>query len=314
MNPFIDILKADVLSPDQATKLFVPEASPIWEQIQRPINQIVIGPRGAGKTIALKQLDHKLNPPSDDVSFVGTYLQISRICTIFGSVFDHARTSQDRSLSVTFMRIFGDYVWLEIARELIDFLRSTGCELSHTDIQGAFGFEADSIQHAHSRRADLSEQIEQAIQEWSINPDGIPWTPTFNVPESLHRCAAALRQHVSLLDKDRPCIYLLLDESSPIPVECQAVLNGLLHRGRPYCVKLAIRPFEWATLSTTTGRNIELDTDVWPLQIRYPLEEAYLTQMAQVLARVLATDLPEHELANPISALNAIFPRDHSVP
>ena len=314
MNPFLDILKADVLSPDQATKLFVPEASPIWEQIQRPINQIVIGPRGAGKTIALKQLDHKLNPPSGRVPFVGTYLQISRICTIFGSVFDHARTSQDRSLSVTFMRIFGDYVWLEIARELIDFLTSSGCELSHTDIQAVFGFEADSIQQAGSRRADLSEQIEQAIQEWSINPDGVPWTPTFNVPESLHRCAAALRQHVPLLDNDRPCVYLLLDESSPIPVECQAVLNGLLHRGRPYCVKLAIRPFEWTTLATTTGRNIELDTDVWPLQVRYPLNEAYLTQMAQVLARVLASDMPEREFSDPISALNGIFPSEASFP
>lgn len=193
MNPFLDILKADVLSADQATQLFVPEASPIWEQIQRPINQIVIGPRGAGKTIALKQLDHKLNPPSDSVSFVGTYLQISRICTIFGSLFDHVRASEDRSLSITFKRIFGDYVWLEITRELIDFLASTGQEMSGADIQTAFGFEADSIDHAHSRRDELSEQIEQTIQTWSINPDGISWTPTFNLPESLHRCATILR-------------------------------------------------------------------------------------------------------------------------
>ena len=314
MNPFIDILKADILSPDQATKLFVPEASPIWEEIQRPINQIVIGPRGAGKTIALKQLDHKLNPPSSHVPFVGTYLQISRICTIFGSVFDHARASQDRSLSVSFMRVFGDYVWLEIVRELIDFLSASGCELSSIDIQTAFGFEAQSIQDAHLHRADLSEQLEQAIQRWSIDPDGISWTPIFNLPESLHRCAAVLRQHVSLLDKDRPCVYLLLDESSPIPLECQAVLNGLLHRGRSYCVKLAIRPFEWATLATTTGRTIELDTDVWPLQVRYPLDEAYLAQMAQVLGRVLASELPDRELSDPIGALTRIFPRDDSFP
>ena len=310
MNPFLDILKADVLSPDQATRLFVPEASPIWDEVQRPINQIVIGPRGAGKTIALKQLDHKLNRLADGASFIGAYLQISRICTIFGSVFDHTRATRDESVIATFMRIFADYVWLEVVRELADFLASWDQSISPADIQTAFGFEANSIEEAQSKRAEFSEAIEQAIQTWSVNPEQISWTTRFNLPQSLDRCVSVLRANVRALDKDRPCVYLLLDESSPIPLECQAVLNGLLHRGRSYCVKLAIRPFEWATLATTTGRNIELDTDVWPLQVRYPLDDAYSTQMARVVIRVLSTESPHGQPLNHTPDLDRIFPKD----
>ena len=312
MNPFLDIQKGDILSPDQATRLFVPEVSPIWDDLQRPINQIVLGPRGAGKTIALKQLDHKLNWSAGSTPFVGAYLQISRICTIFGSVFDQIRATDNQSLRVTFMRIFADFVWLEIVRELISFLASREYEMSAHDIQAAFGFDVSSLAEADERQAKLSEEIECAIQQWSINPEHISWTTRFNLPQSLERCASVLRVRVPGLDQDRPCICLLLDESSPIPLECQAVLNGLLHRGRSYCVKLAVRPFEWATLTTSTGRNIELDTDAWPLQVRYPLDDAYSGQISKVVTRVLSTKLPNWEPLNPTPDLSRVFPRDEA--
>ena len=318
MNPFLDILKADVLSPDQATTLFVPEASPIWNEVQRPINQIVIGPRGAGKTMALKQLDHKLNWRADSQAFVGLYLQISRICTIFGSMFDHSRNAVDNALTSTFMRIFADYVWLEIVREIFDFFQSRAdivpSSLASSDVPAAFGFRAHSISDAEIRRSELAERIEQAILAWSTSPDNIPWTPTFNLPQSLDRCANVMRSAVSTLHKDRPSVYLLLDESSPIPIECQAVLNGLLHRGRSYCVKLAIRPFEWATFRTTTGRTIELDTDVWPLQVRHPSEDLYASHMAKVVMRVLRTQDVTHASLSPTTALADIFPTDDAFP
>ena len=312
MNPFLDIQKADILSPDQVTRLFVPEVSPIWEEVQRPINQIVIGPRGAGKTIALKQLDHKLNWDTGGTSFVGAYLQISRICTIFGSVFDQIRSTDNQSLKQTFMRIFADFVWLEIVRELISFLKSYEYDMPAHDIQAAFGLNDSSLVEAEASRAKRSEEIENAIQQWSINPEKISWMPRFNLPQSLERCATILRARVPKLDKDRPCICLLLDESSPIPLECQAVLNGLLHRGRSYCVKLAVRPFEWATLRTSTGRNIELDTDAWPLQVRYQLDDAYSDQMSKVVTRVLGTELPNWEPLDPTPDLVRVFPRDQS--
>ena len=318
MNPFLDILKADVLPPDQATKLFVPEASPIWDEVQRPINQIVIGPRGAGKTMALKQLDHKLNWGDDGAPFIGVYLQISRICTIFGSMFDHSRTAGDKALTAIFMRMFADYVWLEVVREIVELLGSrddiVAPGLAPTDLQAMFGFDARSITDAELHRSEQAEAIEQTIQKWSTNPDEITWTAQFDLPRSLDRCATGLRSSVPKLDKNRPCVYLLLDESSPIPVECQAVLNGLLHRGRSYCVKLAIRPFEWATLATTIGRTIELDTDVWPLQVRYPLDDVYASQMAKVLIRVLRTHNANDPSAIRTPDLYQIFPRDDAFP
>ena len=318
MNPFLDILKADVLPPDQATKLFVPEASPIWEEVQRPINHIVIGPRGAGKTMALKQLDHKLNWGDDGAPFIGIYLQISRICTIFGSMFDHSRTAGDKALTGIFMRIFADYVWLEVVREIIALLGSrddiVAPGLIPTDFQAMFGFDARSIPDAELRRSEQAETIEQTIQEWSTKPDGIAWTAQFNLPRSLDRCATGLRSCVPGLHKNRPCVYLLLDESSPIPLECQAVLNGLLHRGRSYCVKLAIRPFEWETLATTSGRMIELDTDVWPLHVRYPLDDVYASQMAKVLIRVLRTNNADEQGSHETPDPYRIFPRDDAFP
>ena len=264
--------------------------------------------------MALKQLDHKLNWGDDGVPFIGVYLQISRICTIFGSMFDHSRGADDEALTAIFMRIFADYVWLEVVREIVDLLGSRddilAQRLAATDIQAAFGINARSIGDAEMRRSELAEAIEQTIQEWSTNPDGISWTTKFNLPQSLDRCAAVLRSVVPTLDVNRPCVYLLLDESSPIPVECQAVLNALLHRGRSYCVKLAIRPFEWATFGTTTGRMIELDTDVWPLQVRYPLDDVYASQMAKVLIRVLRTHAGSDPNPIPTPNLDHIFPRD----
>lgn len=314
MNPFIDILKADVLSPEQATQLFVPDASPIWYELQRPINHIVVGPRGAGKTIALKQLDQKITSSPDGASFFGIYLQISRICTMFSSIFDHARTNRDEVLSSSFMRMFSDYTWLEIVRELIEFLESLGHKPTPATIEAAFGIKAQSLADAKASRAELTEAIEQAIDEWSIRPDDFSWTTRFNLVESLDRCVAFFRKIVSELDQNRPCLYLLLDESSPIPLECQEILNGLLIRGRSFCVKLAIRPFEWDTLTTASGRPIEIDTDVWPLQLRYPLDEDYAVQMTKVLSRVLSTRLDEQEHTNSVQALNRMFPRDDSFP
>ena len=58
-NPFTEIIKADELSARRVRELFIPEASPIWSQLQGPLNQAIVGPRGAGKTIALRQLDHR---------------------------------------------------------------------------------------------------------------------------------------------------------------------------------------------------------------------------------------------------------------
>ena len=57
-NPFYDAAKADAHTPHDVASLFVPDASPIWGDLQYPINHLVVGARGTGKTMALRQLDY----------------------------------------------------------------------------------------------------------------------------------------------------------------------------------------------------------------------------------------------------------------
>ena len=287
-NPFYDIVKADELSSRLAAELFIEEASPIWSEIQYAVNHLVIGPRGAGKTMALRQLDHKSNLSKDQLPYLGIYIQISRISTIFQSVL-----SVDAS-SAHFRRVFSDYLWLEILKEVASFVRSPH---SHVDAENSVTISrltngviaADSAESLEEQCAELQKQIEESIHLWSINNE-CSWRYKADLPSSLHRLSAVLRKLCPYLDQDNPSLYLLFDESSPMPVECQRVINELLHRGRPYCVKLAIRPYEWSTLKTAADRTIELDTDVKPLHMQYPneLENSYQSGMRAVANRILA--------------------------
>ena len=71
----------------------------------------------------------------------------------------------------------------------------------------------------------------------------------------------------------------------PVPRACQAVLNSLLLRGQPYCAKLAVRPFEWHTLDTPSGRPKEQNTDVFVLHLDHSdeLSAAYISHMEQIV-------------------------------
>ena len=51
-NPFYDVAKADAHTPQDVATLFVRDASPIWRDLQYPINHLVVGARGTGKTMA----------------------------------------------------------------------------------------------------------------------------------------------------------------------------------------------------------------------------------------------------------------------
>ena len=294
-NPFRAIVKADDLSPALAATLFVPEASPIWSDLQHPINHIVVGPRGAGKTIALKQLDYRTQESQDRTpQYAGIYIQISRISTIFKTLFTTSPQDRDSLTTAHFQRVFSDYLWLEIARELGTFLLHHAPRVpatrSRSLLKQMTGLDVHSVDDLHDYCATSHLQIEQQIQSWSIDKT-CSWRPLGDLSASLHRVARVLREFLPDLRRDRPCLYVLVDESAPIPIECQAVINGLLHRGRPYCVKLAIRPFEWETLHTSSGARIELDTDVAPLHIHYPneLQDAYVSRMRSVVNRVLQT-------------------------
>ena len=149
------------------------------------------------------------------------------------------------------------------------------------------GFDAGDIADNCAR---LQIQVESSIQSWEIS-GRCAWQPLGDLPNIVARLAKALRHVNSWLGRDRPCLYVLLDESSPVPLACQTVLNNLLLRGQPYCAKLAVRPFEWHTLNTPSGRPREQNTDVFVLHFDHSdeLSAAYMSRMEQIVGKVLAS-------------------------
>ena len=296
-NPFHAICKADDLPPDLATKLFVPEASPIWGNIQAPINHLIVGPRGAGKTMVLRQLHHQDKSTEHLRGYVSLYLQISRISDSFRSLFSEEQP--DGTNTQHYGLVFSDYLCLEILRELTKMLE----DISSLAQRAAFDRihplfrsppNVNTLSELEAWSSGLQQKIEQDTHLWSIN-DKCSWKPMFDLPSTLQRIPAVLQYLFPNLDRSRPCLYLLLDETSPIPEACQKVLNRLLHRGRDYCVKLAVRPYEWTTLHTGTGAKIEIDTDVKPLYIQYPdeLSDENVAHMKAVVERILEIQVGE---------------------
>ena len=290
-NPFYDVAKADVHTPQDVATLFVRDASPIWDDLQYPINHIVVGARGTGKTMALRQLDYRTLATGDQIpDFIGVYTHVSRISAIFHALFADREATTDQRLIQQFQQVFADYLALEIMRGLCD-LAAADDQLVCPEFSAVFrlpgGFDAGDIAGSCAR---LQIQVESSIQSWQIS-GRCAWQPLGDLPTIVARLANALRLANSWLKRDRPCLYVLLDESSPVPVACQTVLNNLLQRGQPYCAKLAVRPFEWRTLDTLSGQPRELNTDVFVLHLdrSEELSSAYILRMEQIVDKVLAS-------------------------
>ena len=290
-NPFYDAAKADAHSPHDVATLFVHDASPIWGDLQYPINHILVGARGTGKTMALRQLDYlTLASAGHHPSFIGVYTHVSRISAIFHALFPDREGSVDEPLVRQFQQVFADYLALEIVRGLCD-LADADDRLARPDFSAVFrlpsGFDAGDIADNCVR---LQIQAESSIQSWQIS-GRCAWQPLGDLPTIVARLAKALRHANSWLERDRPCLYVLLDESSPVPLACQAVLNNLLLRGQPYCAKIAVRPFEWHTLNTPSGRPREQSTDFFVLNLDHSdeLSPAYISRMGQIVGKVLAS-------------------------
>ena len=295
-NPFYDITKADAHTPQDVAKLFVHDASPIWADLQYPINHLVIGARGTGKTMALRQLDYRtLANGGQSGDFVGTYIHVSKISAIFHTLFADREENADQILIRQFQQVFADYLVLEIVRVLCE-LSEIDDQLVRPDFSTALrlpgGFDTHDVADECVR---LQMQVESSIQSWQIS-GRCAWHSLGDLPAIVVRLAQALRRANPWLARERPCLYVLLDESSPIPRACQCVLNSLLLRGQPYCVKLAFRPFEWHTMNTPSGIAKEQNTDVFVLYLDHSdeLSETYISYMEQIVSKVLSS----HDLAD----------------
>ena len=290
-NPFYDVGKADAHTPQDIATLFVRDASPIWGDLQSPINHLVVGARGTGKTMALRQLDYRTLASGGQIEdFVGVYVHVSRISAIFHTLFADREGSISQPLIRQFQQVFADYLVLEIVRALCG-LCELDDQLARPDFSAVLrlpgGFDTGNIAADCVR---LQIQIESNIQSWQIS-GRCAWQSLGDLSAVVARLAQALRHANPWLARERPCLYVLLDESSPVPRACQTVLNSLLLRGQPYCAKLAVRPFEWRTLNTPSGRSKEQNTDVFVLHLDHPdeLSAAYISHMEQIVGKVLGS-------------------------
>ena len=140
-NPFYRIIKGDDILEDEVRFLFVKEASPIWDQVQEPINQMIIGPKGAGKTILLKRLHYSNVLKRDGISFLGIYIQISKLSNIFRQLFKSPCDIDqgEHLLERSYQKVFEDYLCIEILMRLIAsanrYLQSINKSFTHADIK-----------------------------------------------------------------------------------------------------------------------------------------------------------------------------------
>lgn len=285
-NPFYGVIKADDLDIADVQALFVEEASPIWGAVHEPLHQIVRGPRGAGKTMLLKRM-HGVHR-----TYTGIYIQVSRIANIFRHPFDRMQAAELASTHWNYQRAFADYIILEIVKESAKLLGVA--KAVHDRVSEAtLSLLADRVMKPRDPQdlvagcIDLQRHIESNIEDWEIAED-CNWRPLFEPTASLQRIGATAKQ-IFAASSGSATVFLLIDESAPIPEGCQQVINTLLQRGREFKTKLAIRPYEWETLTTSTGVTIEAGTDFQRLDLEYPDEmtDPYIQKAKKIVDSLL---------------------------
>jgi nucleoside 2-deoxyribosyltransferase len=299
-NPFYRMVKADDIPDSEIPHVFVPEASSVWQEVQEPVNQMILGPRGAGKTILMKQLSY-VNTLQGDTSeaspYLGIYVQISRLSNIFRHLFEsNTLVVEERyQLEGCYQDVFADYLCSEILRELTKGFEKYFQEtLSTEEIQAITGKVENISSSAEALKFcnTIQESIEKKFGDWQLKRY-CDWVPRFEIGTSVDRMARAI-ESISLKRQSKPLfVYLLLDESCSVPEKCQEVANVLLQRGRSFKTKLAVRPYEWVTLETKLGVEIEEGNDFRKLQIEYPdeLTDEYIGQMSAIANRILETQV-----------------------
>jgi len=296
-NPFYGADKADDIPFQQIKRLFVREASPIWEEARQPVNQIIRGPRGAGKTILLKHLSYLGSDTRND--YVGLYIQISRIANTFRHLFPKQAQDSRDALEHDYQNAFGDYLVLEIVKEIartLEHLRRRDESVQElTDPEALLDGVATalSLQDVIAFCIRQQREIEKQSPIWELDKR-CTWQRLFEPISTLNRISQVASPLLAS-HEENTAMYLLFDESAPIPVPCQEVVNSLLQRGRSFRTKLAIRPYEWQTLETYNGLRLEPGTDFKSIELVYPdeLTDEYLQRARLILNRLLETKIVE---------------------
>jgi len=297
-NPFYRVIKGDDILEDEVRFLFVKEASPIWDQVQEPINQMIIGPKGAGKTILLKRLHYSNVLKRDGISFLGIYIQISKLSNIFRQLYKSPSDMDqgEHLLERSYQKVFEDYLCIEILMRLIAsanrYLQSINKSFTRTEIKEIIGTSIDIKSYSDLEQFYYlkKESIERQFSKWQMSKT-CDWENIFEISSTIDRLSSNITQILNKKLSNRTQIYLLLDESCQIPLKCQEVINILLQRGRSYKTKLAVRPYDWFTLQNSLGVCIEEGTDFQKLYIEYPdeLTEDYISKMRSIINNILET-------------------------
>jgi len=302
-NPFYGVFKADEIRDErEIAELFVPSASAIWQEVQEPVNQLIVGPRGAGKTILLRQLHYPVAArrlSSDFCPYIGIYLQISRLSTTFRHLFPKEPAISGGTIPhpASPQSVFGDYLCFEILRQLVlaveRCLASVGQQLRPNELSEVcadvetFGTPSEVVKFCRAGQTSIEALISQGLAV--LQRSG--YAPTFDIGIFPARACSAVQDLCRGKTPESPNVYFVLDESCRIPQECQSVFNVLLQRGRPFKTKLAVRPYDWTTLETVLGVAVEEGVDFRLLPIEYPdeLSAKYAEQMRAIANQVLRT-------------------------
>jgi|GEM_PF-6281615 len=291
-NPFLGLIKADDLSFEMARTLFISSASSVWHAIRQRGHQVVVGAKGTGKTILMKQLHFENTLRADGArDVIGVYVQISRLSNLFRPLFSEAAADPPLPGDVRsrHQAAFADYFCAEIAREAADALRwyaeQTKTAIDDLVLAKAIDLDAPAVSEWANR---LQRQIEGHLVEWQAER-ACDWKPQCNIATTPTRIFNGLLEAFSRHWGMTVLPILLLDESAPIPIACQEVVNSTLQRGRSFFTRLAVRPYEWRSFRTSLGTTLEDGNDFQSFNISYPDETKaeYQTLISAIADRVL---------------------------
>lgn len=295
-NPFSES-RVDGFKDTEVVDLFVPNL--VWDEVREPINHIIYGAPGTGKSMLLKRLSSESMLYKEDYlkgqKFIGIYLQISKVSNIFHPIFAHLKGGKNKEEEKFWLqKLFAHYLCIKVLDKIVDVLEKI-CEKEGKGKDGfvkAITIELNEKYISLQDIKDFCRKQEQAIEQSIpyLATSAHEYKPLFEIRSFLDRITSEIiKVYKSVFGEDIH-IYLLFDESSATPIECQEVINITLQRGYPYRTKLAVRPYEWEALNALDGPSLEIDSDFKLLQVEYlnKDEDAYRKLLKDMANKMIA--------------------------